>query len=116
MVGAAVCDRPAESIDSGQLAFVVAASTPFEGVQIDSVGDTEILERTQQLPINGFRQTDFRRNAVVKVRQYAFAVHTLRSSSQAQQNARLIVGQQFLIGRSCRMVELIHDDVVIKLR
>ena len=105
-----------EDDELGKLALIIATCAPFERVQINGIGNTEILERTQELSVNGFRQTDLRRNAVIKVRQHTLAIHTLRSSGQAQQNTRLIIRQQLLIGRRCGMVELIHDDVIIELR
>lgn len=110
MVGASVCNGTAEGVDMFQLALLIAAGRPFQRIQINRIGDAKILERAQELSINGFRQTDLRRNAVVEVWKNALAVHTLRGSRQAQQDARLIIGQELLIGRSRRVVELVHDD------
>ena len=115
MVGAAACNRPAERVDVLQLALLVATGRPFERIQIHRIGNAKILERAQELSINGFRQTDLRCNAVMEVRQDALAVHTLRSSGQAQQDARLVVGQQLLISRCSGMVEFVHDDVIVKI-
>ena len=92
-IGAAVGHGAAEGVEIGKLIFVVAAGTPFQGVQIHRVGDAEILEGAQQLAVNGLRQTDFRGNPVVEVGQYALAVHTLRSGCQAQEDLGLVVGQ-----------------------
>lgn len=64
----------------------------IQHIQIDSIGDAKILERAEQFPVNGFGQTNFCRNAVVEVWKNALAVHTLRGSRQAQQNAWLIIG------------------------
>ena len=94
---------------------MVATGRPFERIQIHCIGNAKILERAQELSINGFRQTDLRRNAVVEVGQDTLAVHTLRSSGQAQQDARLVVGQEFLVGRRGGMVEFVHDDVIVKI-
>ena len=51
----------------------------------------------------------------MEVGQDVLAVHTLRSSGQAQQDARLVVGQQLLVSRRGCMVEFVHDDIVIKI-
>ena len=115
MVGAAVCNRPAERVYVLQLALLVATGRPFECIQIHRIGNAKILERAQELSVNGFRQTDLRCNAVVKVGQDTLAVHTLRSSGQTQQDARLVVGQQLLISRCGGMVEFVHDDVIVKI-
>ena len=115
MVGAAVGNRPAERVDVLQLALLVATSRPFERIQIHRIGNAKILEWAQELSVNGFRQTDLRRNAVVEVWKDILTVHTLRSSGQAQQNARLIVGQELLVSRRGGMMEFIHDDVVVKI-
>ena len=52
-IGAAVGHGAAEGVEIGKLIFVVATSAPSQGVQIHRVGNTEILEGTQQLAING---------------------------------------------------------------
>ena len=115
MVGAAVGNRPAERVDVLQLALLVAAGRPFECIQIHRIGNAKILERAQELSVNGFRQTDLRCNAVMEVWQDSLAVHTLRSSGQAQQDARLVVGQQLLVSRRGGMVEFVHDDIIVKI-
>ena len=116
MVGALSGNGTTEGVDMLQLALLIATSRPFQRIQIHSIGDTEILERAEQLSVNGFRQTNFRRNTIVEVWQNALAVHTFRRSCQAQQNTRLVVGQELLVGWSCRVVELVYDDVIVKPR
>ena len=115
MVGAAVGNRPAERIDMLQLALLVATGRPFERIQIHRIGNAKILERAQELSINGFRQTDLSGDTIAEVGQDVLAVHTLRSSGQAQQDARLVVGQELLVSRRGGMVEFVHDDVIIKI-
>ena len=44
------------------------------------------------------------------------AVHTLWSSGQAQQDVRLVVGQELLVSRRGGMVEFVHDDVIVEIR
>ena len=115
-IGAAVGHGAAEAVKFGKLISVVAAGAPFQGVQIHCIGDAEILKGTQQLAVNGLRQADFRSDPVAEVGQHALAVHTLRSGGQAQEDLGLIVGQQLLIGRRRRVMELVHHDVVVKIR
>ena len=55
MVGAAVGNRPAERIDVLQLALLIATGRPFERIQIHRIGNAKILERAQELSVNGFR-------------------------------------------------------------
>lgn len=57
--------------------------------------------------INGLRQSNFRSDTIIKVRQHTPAVHTFQCGGQAQQELSLIVGQQ-LLGWRCRMVKLVH--------
>ena len=92
MVGTAVGDGAADGIDTGQLPLVIAAGAPFQRVQVHRIGNAEILERAQELAVNGLRQTDLRRNAVTEIGQDTLAVHALRGGGQAQQYLRLIVG------------------------
>ena len=115
-IGAAVGNGAAESVEIGQLIFIITAGAPFQDVQIHRVGDAEILEGTQQFAVDGLRQPDLRSNPVVEVRQHALAVHALRGGGQTQEDLGLIVGQQLLIGRRCRVVELVHHNVVVKIR
>ena len=98
-----------------QLALLVATGRPFECIQIHRIGNVKILERAQELSINGFRQADLRCNAIMEVGQDTLAVHTLRGSGQAQQDARLVVGQELLVSRRGGMMEFVHDDVIIKI-
>ena len=80
MVSAAVGNRPAERVDVLQLALLVAAGRPFECIQIHRIGNAKILERAQELSVNGFRQTDLSGDTIVEVGQDVLAVHTLWSS------------------------------------
>ena len=115
MVGTAVGNRPTERIDMLQLALLVATGGPFERIKIHRIGNAKILEWAQELSVNGFRQTDLSGDTIVEVRQDALAVHTFRSSGQAQQDARLVVGQQLLVSRRGGMVEFVHDDIIVKI-
>ena len=115
-VGAAVCHGAAEGIKIGELPLIVTTSGPFQGVQIHRIGDAEILEGTQQLAVDGLRQTDLGGDPVIEVGQHTLAVHTLRGGGQTQQDLGLVVGQQLLVGGRCRMVEFVHHDVVVEIR
>ena len=115
MVGASVCDSTTEGVDLFQFALLIATGRPFQRIQIHGIGNAKVLERAEQLPVDGFGQTNFRRNAVMEVRQDTLAVHTFRSSGQAQQDARLVVGQELLVSRRGGMVEFVHDDVIVKI-
>ena len=50
-----------------QFSFIVPTARPMQFVQINCVRYTEILERTKQFAVNGFRQTDIRGNASAEV-------------------------------------------------
>ena len=106
----------AQRVDLGQLGFIITTSRPFQLVQIHGIGHTEILEGAQELAINGLWQANLCRNAVVEVAENAFAVHSFRRGSQSQKDLRLIVFQQLLISWRGRVVELVHDDVIIEIR
>ena len=115
-VSAALRHHAAEGVQVGQLVFIVAAGTPFQAAQICGVGDAEILEGTEQFPVNRFRQTDLGGNASAEIVQNAFAVHTFRGSGQPQQDLRLIIFQQLLISGCSCMMELVYNDVIVKIR
>ena len=80
-VGAAISDHAAERIDFGEFPFVIAARCPFQLIQIHAVRDAEILERTEQFPIDSLRQTDLRRDTVSEPPENALAVHSFRCGS-----------------------------------
>ena len=115
MVSTAVGHSTAEGVDMLQLALLIAAGRPLQCIQIHGIGNAKILERTQKFAVDGFRQANFRRNAIVKVRQNTLAIHTLRGSGQPKQDTRLIVSQQLLIGWSCCVVELVYNDVIVEI-
>ena len=114
-VSAALRHHAAEGVQVGQLVFIIAAGTPFQAAQICGVGDAEILEGTEQFPVDGLRQTDLGGNAPAEIVQNAFAVHAFRGSSQPQQDLRLVVFQQLLVGGCSCMVELVYNDVIVKI-
>ena len=116
MIGASVCNGSAESVDIFQLTLLVAAGRPLYRIQIHRIGDAEILERAQELAVDGFGQADLCRNSIAEVGQHALSVHAFRRGGEAQQDERLVIGQQFLIGRRRRVVEFVHDDIIIELR
>ena len=98
MVGTAVRNSTAEGVDLLQLTLLIATGRPFQRIQIHRIGDAKILEGAKLLPVDGFGQTNFSRNAVVEVWKDALAVHTLWSSGQAQ--------QQTLISYMCYSTQL----------
>ena len=83
-VSAALRHHAAEGVQVGQLIFIVAAGTPFQTAQICDVGDAEILEGTEQFPVDGLRQTDLGGNASAEIVQNAFTVHAFRGGSQSK--------------------------------
>ena len=115
-VSAALRHHAAEGVQVGQLVFIVAASTPFQAAQICGVGDAEILEGTEQFPVDSLRQTDLGGNASAEIVQNAFAIHTFRGGGQAQKNLRLVIFQQLLVGGCSCMMELVYNDVIVKIR
>ena len=114
-VSAALRHHAAEGVQVGQLVFIVAAGTPFQAAQICGVGDAEILEGTEQFPVNRFRQTDLGGNASAEIVQNAFAVHAFRGGGQSKQDLRLVIFQQLLISGCSCMMELVYNDVIVKI-
>ena len=80
MVGTPFSDRAIEHIDVVQLGFLIATANPMQVVQIDGVGDAKVLEGSQELAVDRFRQADFGRDASTEILQNAPAVHALGSS------------------------------------
>ena len=115
-ISTAVRHRTAQGVQIGELCPIISAVRPFQGIQIDRIRHTEILEGGQQFAVDGLRQPDLRSYTVVEVGQDALSVHALRRGGQAKQDLRLIIGQQLLIGGCRRMMEFVHDDIVIEVR
>ena len=55
VVGALAGNSVAEYVQVAQLTLIVAATYPMQLVQINSIGHAEILERAQELAVDGFR-------------------------------------------------------------
>lgn len=66
--------------------------------------------------VNGLGQPDFHSDPVVETKQHTLAIHTLWGGGQAQEDLRLVVGQELLIGRLRFVMKLIHHGVVVKIR
>ena len=84
-------------------------------VQIYRIGHAEILEGAEQLAVDSFWQANLSRNPVIEIAEDALAVHSFRGSGQTEQNLWLVVFQEFLISGCRRMVELVHDDVIVEI-
>ena len=82
-VSAALRHHAAEGVQVGQFGLIITAGAPFQTAQVGRIGHAEILERAQQFPVNGFRQTDLGGNAPTEIIQNALAVHTFRGSGQS---------------------------------
>src|SRR5699024_10930886 len=81
--------------------------------QIDSVGYAEILERTEQLAVDGFWETDIGSNTSTKIVKDTLAVHTFRRRGEAKQHLRLEVFQCLAITVRRSMVGFVDDDIVV---
>ena len=84
MIGTLFGNSPVEGIYVAQFRFVITAAHPMKLAQINSIRYTEILERAKKLAVYGLWQTDFRRDAIVEVRQDTLTVHTFWRCGQAQ--------------------------------
>ena len=116
MIRPAFCNIAVERIQIGQLALVVTAPRPAQVVQVNGVCNAEILEGAQELPLDGLGQADLSSTSSAEIIQNTLSVHTLRRSSQTQQDFGLEVVQELLISRRSGVVELIHHNVVIVIR
>lgn len=81
-------------VDVGKLGGIVAASRPTDLAEVGRVVDAEILEGTEEFPVNGIGQADFHGNASVEVRQDALSIHSFRCRGHAEKNLRLIVAEE----------------------
>ena len=92
---------------------IISSPGPTYILQINRIRHTEILKRTQQLPINCFRQTNLRRNPMVKICQYVLSVHSFRCCGQTKKNFRRKRVQRLLINCCSSMMKLIHNNKII---
>ena len=113
VVGALLRHALAERVQVAQLRPVISAPHPAQVVQIHGVRHAEVLERAQQLAIDGLRQADLRRDAPVEILVDVLTVHALRRGGQAQQHPGLEVRQRLFIGLRRRMVGFVDDDIVV---
>ena len=51
----ALCDCAGDRIDVAEFRPIIAAANPFQLVQVHGIGHAEILEGTEQLPVDGLR-------------------------------------------------------------
>ena len=73
-----------QGVNIVQLCSVISAPCPAKIVQINGVRNAKVLEGAEQLAVNRLRQTNFRRNPVVKEAKNALTVHALRCGGQPQ--------------------------------
>ena len=105
-----------DGVDVAQGSAVIPAAAPFQAVQIHCVGDAEILERTEQLALNGFGKSDFRRDMVVEKAENGFPVHAFRGCREAEKDLRPEVAYGFRVGLSGSVMGFVYDDVVVIIR
>lgn len=81
-------------VDVGKLGSIVASPRPPDLAEVSRVVDAEILEGTEELPVDGIGQADFHGDTSVKVRQDALSIHSLRCRGHAKKDLRLVVAEE----------------------
>ena len=102
----------ANHVERLEIGLAVATALPLQPRQVRPVGDAEVVERSQQLLVEGVPEPHFERVAAREVAvAHVDAVAALRSRGQADKHLRLQVIEQRAVGRGLGVVELIdvHD-------
>ena len=99
-------------VDILQRCDVVPATAPLDVRQVGAVVKAEVLERTEQAPLERVPQPQLHRNSTVEPLKDALAVGALRCCGEAKQNLGFQMIQQASIGRRGGVVELVDDDDV----
>ena len=100
-------------VDVGQGRVVVAPLPPGHRPEVGAVGDTEVVERAQQVGAQRLPQSKLGRRATVEERAYVDPVGALGRCRESDELARCEMVDQPPVGRRLSMVELVDDHDVV---
>lgn len=80
------------SVDLLELTRIIFAMNPLTFPIIDLISDTEILEGTEQVPVNCFPKKHLRGDPPVEVFEDVLAIHAVRCCRQTKKDLRIVVG------------------------
>ncbi len=104
-------------VEVAQLRGVVVAALPLQLAEVDVVRDAEVVERHQQIGVQGVPEAQFAGGAAVEeLLGDVDAVAAFRRRGQSEELLRLQVVQQPAVGGRHGVVEFIDDDDVEEVR
>lgn len=74
------------------------------------------MEGHKHAALDGFGEAELSGDVSAKIAEDVVSIHALRRGGQTEQDARLIVGEDFLVGGSGGVVDFVDDDVVVGVR
>ncbi len=98
-------------VEIGQRRLVVSRACPTDAAQVGRVRDAEVLERHQELLVEGLPEPELARDVSVEVGQQGLAVASLGSCREAAQEGRSQAEDDDLVRRRRQVVTLVDDDV-----
>ena len=110
------CTEIVPGVDTRQLGDVVAVAAPFHFRQIHIIRDAIIMERSKQSGIQGSWKTYFGRDmSVEENRDILLFVCTFGRCCKTKQNVGLEVSNQFDVGWSHDVMNLVHNHIVVEV-
>ncbi len=94
--------------------IVLAVAPELFAVDGDRVGNAEIVEGTEELFLQSFRETNLGGKAVAKVGGHVVTIHPLRGGGQAEEYLRGKVVEERPIAGSGAVVGLVNHDVIVE--
>ncbi|KAF5041882.1 hypothetical protein DSECCO2_518460 [anaerobic digester metagenome] len=88
---------PVPGVEPGELGGIVAAPPPRHTIEVNDIGDAEVVERGEEFPVDRFRESDLGGDPAVEVPKNVKVVHPLRRCGEAEEDLRGVVGEQFLV-------------------
>ena len=110
-IGAPAGNPLIEHIDILEICLRIAAPLPPQALEAHLVGHAEVAEGTEELPVDGFRETDLGCDPAIEIGQDGLPIGTLRRRGEPQEDLWLEAGEDLLVGACGSMVDLVHDDV-----
>lgn len=94
---------------------IVAPSVEGNRGELRTVVDAEVLKRNNETLIERVPQSQLGSYATLEPRQNGFAVGAFRCCGQSEQDLRFEVIKNVIVRLRSRMMELVHDDHVVRI-
>ncbi len=84
-------------IDPGELSWVVGSPPPCHRIKVHDIGDTKVVERSEQFPIDRLRKPYLGGDLAVEILEDVKSIHPFRRCGEAKEDLGIVVRKEPLV-------------------